>query len=60
MTVGNRGVSSWAVAAGLAFVLSGPHAWALAKKGPKIPVGDDPSLKEGSPQLVLIEVSDFQ
>lgn len=60
MTSGNRGISPWALAAGLALVLSGPQAWALAKKGPKIPVGDDPSLKEGSPQLVLIEVSDFQ
>jgi hypothetical protein len=60
MTIGIRGISPLAVAAGLAVVLSGPHAWALAKKGPKIPVGDDPSLKEGSPQLVLIEVSDFQ
>jgi len=60
MTVSNRGISPWALAAGFAFVLSGSQAWALAKKGPKIPVGDDPSLKEGSPQLVLIEVSDFQ
>jgi len=60
MTVGIRGIFPLAVAAGLAFVLSSSPAWALAKKGPKIPVGDDPSLKEGSPQLVLIEVSDFQ
>ena len=60
MTARLRGISSWAVAAGFALVLSSSHAWALAKKGPKIPVGDDPSLKEGSPQLVLIEVSDFQ
>lgn len=60
MTMSMRGISRLAVAVGFAFVLSGPHAWALAKKGPKIPVGDDPSLKEGSPQLVLIEVSDFQ
>lgn len=49
-----------AVAVGFALLLSGSHAWALAKKGPKISVGDDPSLKEGLPQLVLIEVSDFQ
>ena len=60
MIVGTRRISPWAIAAGLALVLSGPQAWALAKKGPKISVGDDPSLKEGSPQLVLIEVSDFQ
>jgi protein-disulfide isomerase len=37
----------------------GSAAWALGKKGPKISVGDDPSLKEGSPKLVLIEVADF-
>jgi protein-disulfide isomerase len=38
--------------------------WTLAveaaQRGPKISVGDDPSLKEGSPGLVLVEVSDFQ
>jgi hypothetical protein len=34
--------------------------WAFAKKGPRISVGDDPSQKEGSPTLVLIEISDFQ
>lgn len=33
---------------------------ALAKKGPKISVADDPSWKEGTPELVLIEASDFQ
>ena len=60
MTIGIRGISPLAVAVGLAFVLSGSQVWALAKRGPKIPVGDDPSLKEGSPQLVLVEVSDFQ
>jgi hypothetical protein len=32
----------------------------LADKGPKISAGDAPSMKEGSPQLVLVEVSDFQ
>ena len=34
--------------------------WAFARKGQRISVGDDPSLKEGSPQLVLVELSDFQ
>jgi protein-disulfide isomerase len=29
-------------------------------KGPRINVADDPSYKEGSPNLVLVEVSDFQ
>lgn len=42
-----------------ALILLGSQSWA-AKKGPKISVGDDPSMKEGNPGLVLIEVSDFQ
>jgi hypothetical protein len=33
---------------------------AHAQVGRKISVGDYPSMKEGSPGLVLIEVSDFQ
>ena len=33
---------------------------AVAMKGPKISVADDPSQKEGTPSLVLVEVSDFQ
>ncbi len=37
----------------------GSGSWAAAK-GPRISVGDDPSLKKGSPELVLVEVSDFQ
>lgn len=57
MNVRFRVLCSWLVAAGL--VLSSP-SWAFAKKGPKISVGNDPSTKEGSPGLVLIEVSDFQ
>jgi hypothetical protein len=43
-----------------AILLIGSQPWAFAKKGPRISVGDDPSLKEGSPQLVLVEISDFQ
>lgn len=31
-----------------------------AQKGQKISVRDDPSMKEGNPGLVLIEVSDFE
>jgi hypothetical protein len=44
-----------------ALILVGSQSWA-AQRGPKISVGDDPSLKakDGSPGLVLIEVSDFQ
>jgi hypothetical protein len=51
-----RGIFPLVFAAGL--VLGSP-SWA-AKRGQKIDVGDDPSLKEGSPALVLVEVSDFQ
>jgi len=43
-----------------AILLIGAQPWAFARKGPRISVGDDSSLKEGSPTLVLIEVSDFQ
>jgi len=42
-----------------ALILVGSQSWA-AQKGPKISVGDDPSMKEGTPGLVLVEVSDFQ
>ncbi len=42
-----------------AILLIGAQPWAFARKGPRISVVDDPSL-EGSPTLVLIEVSDFQ
>lgn len=59
MTTSNRGLYLWAVAAGVALLL-GSQPLASAQKGPKISVGDDPSIKEGSPELVLIEVSDFQ
>lgn len=59
MTVGLRRISSWTVAVGLILVL-GAQSPAFAKKGAKISVADDPSIKEGSPEIVLIEVSDFQ
>lgn len=42
-----------------ALILLASQSWA-AKKGPKISVADDPSMKEGTPGLVLVEVSDFQ
>jgi hypothetical protein len=57
MTVRIRGLSPWLVAAGLVLVLAS-QSW--AQKGQKISVGDDPSMKEGSPGLTLIEVSDFE
>jgi hypothetical protein len=59
MKVGLRGVFRWVIAVGAVLVL-GSQPWAFAKGGPKISVGDYPSMKEGSPQLVLIDVSDFQ
>jgi hypothetical protein len=43
-----------------ACVLLGTQSWALSKKGPKISVGDDPSIKNGSPEFVLVEISDYQ
>jgi hypothetical protein len=52
-----RFISSLMITAGLVF---GSQSWALAKKGPKISVGDDPSIKNGSPGFVLVEVSDYQ
>ena len=42
-----------------ALLLLGSQSWA-AQKGPKISVADDPSMKNGNPGLVLVEVSDFQ
>jgi hypothetical protein len=48
------------VAALGAILLIAAQPGAFARKGQKISVGDDPSLKEGSPQLVLVELSDFQ
>lgn len=38
----------------------GGHLPALAAAAPGVPVGAAPSLKTGSPEVVLIEVSDFQ
>jgi len=60
MTTANvRSISRWIVVAGLVLAL-GPQSWAHAQIGRKISVGDYPSMKEGSPGLVLVEVSDFQ
>jgi protein-disulfide isomerase len=57
-TIGKRGMS--AAAAGAVLLVLGSQAEAVAKKGPKISVADDPSLKNGSPVVVLVEVSDYQ
>lgn len=42
------------------FATVGAADSAFAKSNPKISVADDPSLKVGSPEVVLIEVSDYQ
>jgi protein-disulfide isomerase len=49
----------WTVAAGLVLAI-GPQSWAHAQIGRKISVKDYPSMKEGSPELVMIEATDFQ
>jgi hypothetical protein len=58
MTSGIRGISPWFVAAWLVLILG--HSPAFAKKGRTISVQDDPSAKNGSPEIVLVEISDFQ
>lgn len=58
MATRTRGMASLIIAVGAVLVLGAP-SWA-AKKGRKISVEDDPTLKKGSPELVLVEVADFQ
>jgi hypothetical protein len=48
-----RVISRWAVAAGLVLAV-GPQSWAHAQVGRKISVKDYPSMKAGSPELVMI------
>jgi hypothetical protein len=59
MTARSRGIFPSVVALGIVLFL-GSHSLVFAKKGTRISVGDDPSLKNGSPGIVLVEVSDFQ
>jgi hypothetical protein len=59
MTATIRGHFPLVLAIGICLGL-GAQPSALAKWGAKISVRDDPSMKEGSPGLVLVEVSDFQ
>ena len=59
MTSGIRGISPWVIAVGLVLILGSPSP-AFAKKGRTISVQDDPSAKKGSPEIVLVEISDFQ
>jgi len=58
MTFERRTTFLLALSMGVVFLL-GAASQALAR-GPKIDVGDDPSVKEGSPDLVLVEIADFQ
>ena len=59
MTTRIRSICRWMSAVGVVLVLGAPPP-ASAQKGFKISVADDPSLKEGSPPLVLVEIADFQ
>jgi len=43
-----------------AILLAGAQPAAFGQTGARISVADDPSQKEGSPTLVLVELSDFQ
>jgi protein-disulfide isomerase len=54
----SRGISPLVIAVGL--LVLGVQPWAFAQKGRKISVGDAPSVKAGSPKLVLVEFGDFQ
>ncbi len=59
MAVSIHRISRFAVAVAIIFLV-GPQSWAFAQKGAKISIAGYPSLKKGSPELVFIEVSDFQ
>lgn len=58
MSNGVSGTARASVAIGLLLLASASAAF--AKGGRKIQVADDPSIKEGSPAVVLVEISDFQ
>ena len=55
----HRTALPWIAAGAFALLLALP-SWVFAQKGLKISVADDPSWKEGSPSLVLLEIGDFQ
>lgn len=59
MRASARGMSPLVIVLGLILCL-GVSSSAFARKNPRISVADDPSLKEGSPGLVLVEIGDFQ
>jgi protein-disulfide isomerase len=52
-------ISRWIVTVAIVLVL-GPQSWAFAQKGAKVSIAGYPSMKEGTPELVFVEVSDFQ
>jgi hypothetical protein len=58
MSTGVRRIGGCVVAVGLLLLAS--QSAGLAQKGRKISLADDPSLKEGAPAVVLVEVSDYQ
>lgn len=58
MSIRVSGVGKSAIAC--AFVLLVSLSAALAMSGRKIAIGDEPSLKQGAPGLVLVEVADFE
>jgi len=58
MSIRVSGVGKAAIAFG--FVLLVSLSAALAMSGRKIWIGDDPSVKKGSPGVVLVEVADFE
>lgn len=59
MTFHRRARLLLTVVLGVASLLA-PASRALAQRGAKIDIDDDPSIKEGSPDLVLVEIADFQ
>lgn len=59
MASSNRKFPLLAAAAGIVLALGAP-SWAETPKERVISIGDDPAKKEGSPGIVLVEMSDFQ
>ena len=59
MRASARGMFPLVVVLGLILGLGLPFS-VFAKKNPRISVADDPSLKEGSPGLVFVEIADFE
>src|SRR5690349_8749750 len=58
MSIRGSGVGKSAIALGCVLLVSLSAAFAMS--GRKIRIGDDPSVKKGSPGVVLVEVADFE